>query len=102
MLIYEFDARVTDITLGAIWQVKLGAMLFDIGIQTAPATTLAAGAATGAVWAVAIAIAMGETESVRARARARVENIVSSFKGDCRRGQKTISSVNAQLHSGFE
>jgi hypothetical protein len=59
-------------------------------------------AATGAVWAVAIAIAMGETESVRARTMARVEIIVSSFKGDCRLGQKTISSVNAQLHSGIE
>lgn len=39
MLIYECDAWVTDIRLGAIWQVKLGVMLFDGSIQTAPATT---------------------------------------------------------------
>jgi hypothetical protein len=49
-----------------------------------------------------MAIAMGETESERARTMARVEIIVSSFKGDYRLGQVTISSVNAQLHSGFE
>lgn len=38
MLIYECDASGNDITLGAIWQVKLGVMLFDGNIQTAPAT----------------------------------------------------------------
>jgi hypothetical protein len=39
ILICECDARVTDITLDAVWQVKLGVMLFDGGIQTGPATT---------------------------------------------------------------
>jgi len=86
MLIYECDGGVTDIALGAVWQVKLGIMLFDGVIQTAPATTPVTGVIAGAVRAVAIDTAIGETENVKARTMAQAKIIASSFRDESRPG----------------